>query len=424
LFRFDDPSDRLDVAGIADFASEGGGLSRPVAIAIPVKDESERLAKCLAALARQKDEHGRPLDPKDYRVVVFANNCSDDSAHLARALAGQLGLHLRVIEACLPTPEAHAGNARREAMDCAESWLSRNGARTGVILTTDADSQVPPSWIANNLAAIEAGADAVLGRVDLDEEGALLPPALHRRGQLEGDYETLLTELSARLDPVDFNPWPHHATISGASLAVTREAYLRVGGLPRVPLGEDKAFVAELFRCDARIRFSPDVLVTTSGRLRGRAPGGVADTLRLRCTDLDAACDEALEPFRVAMKRAKWRGRTRRLYRSGRLIRGLEWAETLGISASHARRASQAPTFGSAWSAIEAASPLLARRSLAPTELPDQISGARRAVKRLRNNALPPGQNIEPELGISITADDEHCIGDGSDEELCGVIAT
>ncbi len=44
-----------------------------------------------------------------------------------------------------------------------------------MILTTDADSQVAPNWIAENLAAFEAGAEAVLGRIDLDGEGELLP---------------------------------------------------------------------------------------------------------------------------------------------------------------------------------------------------------------------------------------------------------
>ena len=44
-----------------------------------------------------------------------------------------------------------------------------------MILTTDADSQVAPNWIAENLAAFGLGADAVLGRIDLDDEGELLP---------------------------------------------------------------------------------------------------------------------------------------------------------------------------------------------------------------------------------------------------------
>jgi hypothetical protein len=120
-------------------------------------------------------------------------------------------------------------------MDIAEAWLEERGERRGVILTTDADSQVAPNWIAENLAAIRAGADAVLGRINLDGEGKYLPQALHRRGRLEDVYERLLTELSWLLDPLEHNPWPHHATISGASLGITRTVYCRVGRLPRVP---------------------------------------------------------------------------------------------------------------------------------------------------------------------------------------------
>ena len=59
-------------------------------------------------------------------------------------------------------------------MDIAEAWLEEGGERDGVILTTDADSQVAPNWIAENLAAFEAGAEAVLGRIDLDDEGKSL----------------------------------------------------------------------------------------------------------------------------------------------------------------------------------------------------------------------------------------------------------
>ena len=243
------------------------------------------------------------------RVVVFANNCSDRSASLARKLGAGLSLDVRVVEARLPPATAHAGAARRAAMDLAEAWLVEADESDGVILTTDADSQVASNWIAENLAAFEAGAEAVLGRIDLDEEGADLPEALHRRGKFEDTYERLLTELSWLLDPLEHNPWPHHATISGASLGVTRTAYCRVGRLPRVPLGEDKALIALLSRQDARIRYCSTAHVVTSGRIHGRAPGGVADTLAIRSRDPDAFCDEALEPFPRGV-------RTRRLARA------------------------------------------------------------------------------------------------------------
>ena len=322
---------------------------RRCVVAVPVKDEAERLPACLNALAAQRDQDGQPLVRGTFGAAIFANNCSDDSAELARSLAQDLPFSVRVVEASLLPELAHAGAARRGAMDLAEAWLSERNDSEGVILTTDADSQVSPNWIANNLAAIDAGADAVLGRVVLDQEGDLLPQALLHRGLLESVYEALLTELSALLDPVDYNPWPHHATISGATLAVTSEAYRRVGGLPCVPLGEDKALIAQLARIDARIRFCPDIEVTTSGRINGRAPGGVADTLRLRSGNPDAFCDEALEPFRVALRRAKWRGRLRRLYHSDGSKPDCGWIAGLGIASGDVRHVFCAETFGELW---------------------------------------------------------------------------
>jgi glycosyltransferase involved in cell wall biosynthesis len=205
---FDDRSG----AGAALFPAPLSGVASPIrpgsVVAIPVKDEEERLPACLHALAQQRDRLGQSIPPTLVRIVVFANNCSDRSASLARKLGAGLSLHIRVAEARLPPAVAHAGSARRAVMDLAEAWLVEAGDKDGVILTTDADSQVAPNWIAENLAAFAAGAEAVLGRIDLDEEGAYLPEALHRRGELEDTYEKLLTELSWLLDPLDHNPWP------------------------------------------------------------------------------------------------------------------------------------------------------------------------------------------------------------------------
>jgi len=236
----DDPSG----AGVAPFPLPSPGLVLPIrpgfVVAIPVRDEEERLPACLRALAQQRDQLGQPIPPTLVRIVVFANNCTDQSASLARRLGECLSLDLRVVEARLPPTTAHAGNARRAAMDLAEAWLVEGGERDGVILTTDADSQVGTNWIAENLAAFEAGAEAVLGRIDLDEEGDYLPQALHQRGELEDAYERLLTELSSLLDPLEHNPWPHHATISGASLGITRAAYCRSGVFPACPSAKTK----------------------------------------------------------------------------------------------------------------------------------------------------------------------------------------
>lgn len=402
--------------------SDGSAFNGRCAVAIPVKDETARLPACLTALAAQTDKVGA-IASGSFHVFIFANNCSDGSAELARDWGSRLHLPLCVVEAFLPPERAHAGHARRAAMDLAETWFGKRGIKDGVILTTDADSRVPPGWIANNLAAIDAGADAVLGRLALDEEGDLLPDALHRRGWLEGSYEALLTELSATIDPIKWNPWPHHATISGASLALTIESYRRVGGLPRVPLGEDKALVAQLLHHDRKIRFDPAIQVITSGRVNGRAPGGVADTLRTRSVEPEAFCDEALEPFRIAIKRARSRRRLRSLRQPGARSETERWAGILRVSRDDARLIAEADTFGRAWSIAEAGSSLLRRRMLTPADLPSEIAGARRALAHLRKCALASREHVDSKELTPFLANDFCGGGDKIDEEFGGLVA-
>ncbi len=374
---------------------------RRAVVAIPAKDEAEKLPACLLALARQIDDQGLALGPGVFDVVVFANNCDDDSAEVARQAAIGAPFGLRVVESRLPKAQSHAGGARRKAMDLAEAWLQELGAFDGVILTTDADSQVSPNWISANLDAFAQGVDAVLGRISLDEDGERLPPALHARGKLESVYEDLLTEVFALIDPQPGNPWPHHSTISGASVAVTREAYLRAGRLPRVPLGEDKALVSALQRQDARIRFAPEVTVVTSARIAGRAPGGVADTLRLRSDDPTALCDEALEPCATAFKRALWRGRLRR----NGLSNASNWQSALQIPAKLAHKIQASSTFGEAWRQIEQASPRLSRHCLAPSALPHEIERAMRLLRRLQER-LATSEDVEPVFEAPLAPDD------------------
>jgi cellulose synthase/poly-beta-1,6-N-acetylglucosamine synthase-like glycosyltransferase len=421
---FDDPSGVWAAGSRAPSSNFALAIRPSFVVAIPVKDEEERLPACLGALAQQCGRFGQPLPGGLVRIVLFANNCTDQSASLARKLGGVLSLDVRVVEARLPPAAAHAGNARRAAMDLAEAWLAEGGETDGVILTTDADSQVGTSWIAENLAAFEAGADAVLGRIDLDEEGKLLPEALHQRGELEDAYERLLTELSSLLDPREHNPWPHHATISGASLGITRAAYCRVGRLPRVPLGEDKALIALLSRHDGRIRYCPTAHVITSGRTDGRAPGGVAHTLAMRSREPDAFCDDALEPFRTAVARASWRGRLRGLHGAGRLTLDRAWAAELEISPGDVDDIVKEAKFGGAWDLVEDRSLLFARRLLRPTELPEQISLAHRWLPLLREGGSGARQDVQAKFSISIRALNDPARPHSFEEESGGLIAT
>jgi GT2 family glycosyltransferase len=346
-------------------------------VAIPVHNEEERIEACLRALGAQ---HGHP--PGDFGLLLHLNNCTDRTESIVRSVSDTLPCPVRLL---IQTDiGANAGWARRCAMDAAADWLAEHGAYNGIILTTDADSRVPPNWVRSNLAYIEGGADAVAGRIILDEaEAANLPAALHKRGALESAYESLLTEIDATLDPQDSNPWPCHWTCSGATLSVRRDVYLRVGGLPAIPVGEDRAFVLTLRAHNARVRHAPDIVTITSGRLEGRAPGGAADTIRARCENPESLCDQRLESVWRIIGRSLLRRLLRRAYREGRLAGTPLWMFCLGIPEGQFANARHSG-FDDLHARIEAASPLLVYRPIRPRHLAFNIRAASIAVKLLR----------------------------------------
>jgi len=253
-----------------------------VSVVVPVRDEAATLGDSLRALAHQVDDRGRPLDAATYEVLVLANNCRDESARVCRQVARRhpwLRLHLAEVE--LPTAEAHVGGARRLVMDQAFYRLVSRGRDRGVIASTDGDTRVAATWLAEIRAAVAAGADAVAGRIFIDHEGLMgLPPGTRRSHLKSAGYEYLLAEYAARTDPLPWDPWPGHHQHYGASLAVTVAAYRRAGGVPDVPDLEDIALCRSLLRVDARVRHSPRVRAWTSGRLHGRASRGLSWQLR------------------------------------------------------------------------------------------------------------------------------------------------
>lgn len=361
-------------------------------VAIPVYNEVERIVDCLRSL---DDQEG--LGASRLGVLLFLNNCTDGTAHVVASMRGSLRTMIRVIER--DHADANAGWARREAMEAAAAWLEATGEVDGVILTTDADTRVPRDWVARNLAIIADGVDAVAGTIALDpDDAARLPNALHARGRLEGAYETLLTELEARINPVPHDPWPRHWTTSGATLAVRQATYRQVGGMPPLAVGEDRAFVSSLLSSDARVRHAPDVLVVTSGRLDGRAPGGAADTMKLRCEVPESPCDPRLEALPRALFRFAWRRRIRHLHVARRLDRTRLWAPWLGIRADLAETIAALPTLGAALAATEAASPFLTYRPLRPADLPAQIRSGGIVLNLLRTIGLVLGPSRTPEV--------------------------
>ena len=259
-----------------------------VVVALPARNEERSLVATLDALAGQVDVLGWPLDPWSFEILLLLNNCTDASAAVAREWQR---LHPEVVLHCCErelAPEvANIGTARRMLMDTACARLAGCVA-TCAILSTDSDSYAAPDWMTQNLRAIERGADAVGGRIQLicnDEES--LPVAVRLAYERDREYQYLVAEMEDLFDPQAGDPWPRHLEHFGASLGCTPEIYARSGGMPAVAELEDVAFVDRLRRVDARLRHEPAVVVYTSARLDGRIAMGLAG--QLRCWEAMAA---------------------------------------------------------------------------------------------------------------------------------------
>jgi hypothetical protein len=348
--------------------SDSGMHQDFIVVAIPAKNEAERIEACLLGLAQQTC---RP-----HAVVVLANNCSDGTPAIASGLAQGLPYRLQVECRDFPMQHANAGQARRLAMALSEQRVRPDG----VLLTTDADAVPAPDWIERNCKAIASGADVVCGRIVLHpSESVLIPARLQADDALECRLIELLDRIADRLDPDPVDPMPRHTEAAGASLAVTQAAFRRVGGIPALPSGEDRAFVRVLARIDARIRHDASVVVSVSARTIGRAPGGMADTIRRRMQRQDEFTDEQVEPAVDAYRRYDFRCRVRRAWRRQSRPPGL--AIDLGISPHLMDRMLGERCFGNAWACIEAASPFLTRRRVRFSELQRQIDHARHLLE-------------------------------------------
>ncbi|MFC0407855.1 glycosyltransferase [Roseomonas elaeocarpi] len=362
-------------------------------VAIPARNEQDRIAGCLRALAEQVGEDGSPLPPGSFGVLLLANNCTDRTASVAEAMAPELPFPLRVVEAVLEPARAHVGWARRLSLDAAADWASRASTtpHKAAILGTDADGRVSRGWVQALLRPLERGHDAAAGtfRVDEREGERLLPLATRRRYALEDHYALLIDQLASLLDPDPDDPWPRHDTHSGASFALTVAAYRRIGGLRPCQVCEDRHLFWDLRMQDQRIRHVLDAEVEVSARLESRATGGWGDTTRLRVEQPDGIVDARLEPLPMALRRITARRRARRLWEQVRDAAPLSDAEIRRFCAQVGLMPKVAighlfnRVFGSAWAAVEISSPALQKVDLPPARLDAEIAAAERLLSRM-----------------------------------------
>jgi GT2 family glycosyltransferase len=371
-------------------------------VAIPAHNEARYIEGCLAALALQRDEAGAPVEQGSFEILVLANNCSDETAEIAKQAARSIPHPVSIVEEAMVGGRMNAGWARQRAMDLAAARLAEVAPLNGLILTTDADSRVAPTWFAATLREFEKGVDCVAGYIDaIPDEYVVLGPDFMARGRLEDTYLRYLAEINALCDPNPHDPWPNHRVSSGASLAVTLAAYSAIGGLPPRAVGEDSALTETLGRAGFKVRHAMDVCVSTSCRLNGRATGGAADTMRHRHAVPDAPCDEEIETALQATRRALYKRFLRERWMGKPAARA--WPAGLAVSKDTTGLFDGCGSglFEDGWDTACKHSPSLKRGPLLrPSDLPRQIVVAKMILRQLRQVRPPktaPGDKLHRE---------------------------
>lgn len=219
-----------------------------VGVVVPAHDEAALLPRCLAALERARGALAVPS-----LAVVVLDACRDASAAIAARWSGP-DRHAIAIEA------RNVGAARAAGMGHVLAHLRGDRARIW-LATTDADSEVPPSWLVDQLQLARDGAEAVAGSIRVTDWNGYPIGFGERFVQF---YE-----------PADSGD--HHGHVHGANLGVRADAYLEAGGFAPLATGEDHALWRALH---ARPRVSTRRLaVTTSARRAARAPDGFSGFL-------------------------------------------------------------------------------------------------------------------------------------------------
>lgn len=222
-----------------------------VGIVIPAHDEAELVGDAVRAVVAAC---GR-VDATCV-VVVVDDGSSDGTTEVAReALDGFAGLGSVVVGSFGRASTARCAGIdliRAVVADPADTW----------VLSTDADSVVPPTWIQAYLAHHERGSVAVAGIVDLLDEDALWGERWRR------DYgATVGADLA-------------HPHVHAANLGIRFDVYDEVGGFTDLDRIED----IDLWRKVRAAGYVPvadgSIVVSTSARFTGRVEVGFAHALR------------------------------------------------------------------------------------------------------------------------------------------------
>lgn len=240
-----------DGAGAAARAS--APAMQAVGVVVPAHNEEALLGSALAALALATEG----VRDVPVHAVVVLDGCGDRSGLVARSFVAGWPGRLDVVE----QRRSGVGRSRRAGVDhLLASFPPGLDPGQVWVATTDADSRVPPGWLAYQLARAAEGTQAWAGTVRVGgAEAALRDPAA-----------------MARFLAAYASGHPH---FHGANLGMTARAYQAAGGFRPRTTGEDRAIVEALEAAGVPVHYDDANPVLTSARRDARAPAGFASAL-------------------------------------------------------------------------------------------------------------------------------------------------
>lgn len=242
--------------------------SEHVRVLIPARNEEHLLPSALhavrSALRLARDVLALPIAPDslgcgveigswqprnlETHITVIADLCTDRTA----AIAAELADEVLVTRSGTPGAARAAGllHYRDESLDADDDNV--------LLMCTDADSVVPAEWVVEHLRHRWAGADAIAGKVAV-QDWLTRTPALRRR--YEQDYAG------------------GRGHVHGANLGISAAAYQAVGGFAPLEVGEDQDMVDRLHRAGFQVHECLSLPVVTSARAQSRVAAGFAHYL-------------------------------------------------------------------------------------------------------------------------------------------------
>ena len=269
-------------------------------VAVPAKNEAQRIEGCLTALDRAAARCALPV-----AVMALANDSTDGTASVCRAAASRLRhIRLAVRAVTLPREEAHAGGARRRAVAEALTW-SKAGP-DDLLLTTDADARMAPDALAAMEASFAQGAALVLARIDcVTDPFDPVPETVLDWGTPQVLWRHRVRQLAEAIRS-GTPPDPRcHDDYGGAGIAVRVGTYHDLGGFPAVVCEEDLRFVQAADEAGLSVDRRSGARVTVLARATGRAEGGMATALAANAANLARLAPRLVERHDLTVARLR-----------------------------------------------------------------------------------------------------------------------